>query len=68
MSDAEPIESGASDLLTPWVERAQRRTLAVLVVTQVLSGAGVGTGVAVAALSAARLSGSDVVAGLARPA
>ena len=65
MSDGEPIEAGASDLLTPWVERVQRRALAVLVVTQVLSGAGVGTGVAVAALSAARLSGSDVVAGLA---
>jgi MFS family permease len=65
MTDAEPIQAGASDLLTPWVERVQRRTLAVLVVTQVLSGAGVGTGVAVAALSAARLSGSDVVAGLA---
>jgi MFS family permease len=65
MSDEEPIKSGVSVLLTPWVERVQRRTLAVLVVTQVLSGAGVGTGVAVAALSAARLSGSDVVAGLA---
>jgi MFS family permease len=65
MSDGELIEAGALDLLTPWVERVQRRTLAVLVVTQVLSGAGVGTGVAVAALSAARLSGSDVVAGFA---
>ena len=48
MSDGELIEAGALDLLTPWVERVQRRTLAVLVVTQVLSGAGVGTGVAVA--------------------
>ena len=37
----------------------------MFVLTQVLGGAGVGTGVAIAALSAARLSGSDVVGGLA---
>jgi MFS family permease len=45
--------------------RVQRRVLAVLVVTQLLGGAGVTTGVAVGALLAARLSGSDVVGGLA---
>ncbi|GAA4677266.1 MFS transporter [Pseudonocardia yuanmonensis] len=44
--------------------RVQRRTLSVLVVAQVVGGAGVTTGVAVAALSAARLSGSDLVGGL----
>ena len=65
MSSERPIEGGSDEQLTPWVERVQRRTLAVLVMTQVLSGAGVGTGVAVAALSAAMLSGSDVVGGLA---
>jgi MFS family permease len=43
----------------------QRRVLAVLVLTQLLGGAGVTTGVAVSALLAARLSGSDVVGGLA---
>ena len=37
----------------------------VLVLTQILGGAGVGAGVAIAALSATRLSGSDVVGGLA---
>ncbi|MCE0767896.1 MFS transporter [Pseudonocardia kujensis] len=45
--------------------RIQRRTLAVLVAAQVVGGAGVTTGVAIAALSAARLSGSDLIGGLA---
>ncbi|WP_433507003.1 MFS transporter [Pseudonocardia halophobica] len=45
--------------------RVQRRTLAVLVAAQVVGGAAVSTGVAIAALTAARLSGSDVVGGLA---
>ena len=45
--------------------RAQRRVLAVLILTQLLGGAGVTTGVAVGALFAAHLSGSDVVGGLA---
>ena len=57
--------AGSDELPTRQVAQVQRRTLAVLVLTQVLSGAGVGTGVAIAALSAARLSGSDVVGGLA---
>jgi MFS family permease len=43
----------------------QRRVLTVLVLTQLVGGAGVTTGVAVGALLAARLSGSDVVGGLA---
>jgi MFS family permease len=46
-------------------EQVQRRVLSVLVLTQLLGGAGVTTGVAVTALLAARLSGSDVVGGLA---
>ena len=45
--------------------RVQRRTLAVLVAAQVVGGAAVSTGVAIAALTAARLSGSDVVGGFA---
>src|SRR5919112_154010 len=57
--------AGSDELPTRQVAQVQRRTLAVLVLTQVLSGAGVGTGVAIAALSATRLSGSDVVGGLA---
>jgi MFS family permease len=61
-----PPERGVThELGPPHVARVQRRTLLVLVVTQLLGGAGVSTGVAIAALSAARLSGSDVVGGLA---
>jgi MFS family permease len=45
--------------------RVQRRVLNVLVITQLLGGAGVTTGVAVGALLAARLSGSDAIGGLA---
>jgi hypothetical protein len=48
--------------------RAQRRTLAVLAVTQALCGAGMSAAVAVGGLTAARLSGSDGVGGLAHPA
>ena len=44
---------------------AQRRVLAVLVVAQVLGGVGVATGIALASLAAADLSGSDVVGGAA---
>jgi MFS family permease len=43
----------------------QRRTLAVLVATQVLGGVGTGTAVAVSSLVAARLSGSDLIGGAA---
>jgi len=50
---------------TPPAARVQRRVLTVLILTQLLGGAGVTTGVAVSALLAARLSGSDVVGGLA---
>jgi hypothetical protein len=46
--------------------RAQRRTLAVLAVTQALCGAGMSA--AVVGLTAARLSGSDGVGGLAHTA
>src|SRR5690348_6664881 len=52
----------------PWrVARVQRRVVGVLVVTQLLGGAGVTVGVAVAALLAARLSGSEAVGGVALP-
>lgn len=44
----------------------QRRTLAVLIGTQVLGGVGVATGVAVSTLVAADLSGSESVGGLAQ--
>lgn len=44
----------------------QRRVLTVLTGTQVLGGVGVATGVAVSTLIAARLSGSDVIGGLAQ--
>ena len=49
----------------PIVPRLQRRVLTVLVLTQLFGGAGVTTGVAVSALLAAHLSGSEVVGGLA---
>jgi predicted MFS family arabinose efflux permease len=48
--------------------RAQRRTLAVLAVTHALCGAGMSAAVAVGGLTAARLSGSDGVGGLAHTA
>ncbi|MGZ4587153.1 MAG: MFS transporter [Mycobacteriaceae bacterium] len=44
----------------------QRRTVRVLAASQVLGGVGVATGVAVSSLVAARLSGSDTIAGLAQ--
>ena len=47
------------------VRRVQRRTLAVLAVTQALGGAGVSTVAAVGGLTAAQLSGSASVGGLA---
>lgn len=43
----------------------QRRIVGVLVVAQVLGGVGVATGIALASLTAADLSGSDVVGGAA---
>ncbi len=51
---------------TEQVARVRRRTLVVLVASQVFGGVGVATGVAVASLVAARLSGSDMVAGAAQ--
>lgn len=51
---------------TERVARVRRRTLVVLVASQVFGGVGVATGVAVASLVAARLSGSDMVAGAAQ--
>lgn len=43
----------------------QRRVVGVLVVAQVLGGVGVSTGIALASLTAAELSGSDVIGGAA---
>jgi MFS family permease len=61
----EPAATGAAELQSRRICQVQRRILVVLVLTQILGGAGVGAGVAIAALSATRLSGSDVVGGLA---
>lgn len=46
--------------------RVQRRTLAVLVVSQALGGVGISSGIAVAALLAERILGSPKLAGLAQ--
>jgi MFS family permease len=46
----------------------QRRTLATLAASQVLAGVAVATGVAVSALVASELSGSDAIAGLTQTA
>ena len=61
----ERAATGSDELETRRIHRAQRRILVVLVLTQILGGAGAGAGVAVIALCATRLSGSDVVGGLA---
>jgi MFS family permease len=50
------------------IARLQRRTVRLLVCTQILSGVGIASGVAVATLTAAILSGSDLVGGLAQTA
>jgi MFS family permease len=61
----EPAATGSDELQTRRIHQVQRRILVVLVLTQILGGAEVGAGVAIAALSATRLSGSDVLGGLA---
>lgn len=50
------------------VPRTQRRTVATLAASQVLAGIGVATGIAVSALVASELSGSDAIAGLTQTA
>jgi len=66
------LEATARTLLTGprWTEeelrRVQRRTLSVLVVTQALGGLGTSIGIAVAALLAEQVSGSEQLAGLAQ--
>jgi MFS family permease len=50
------------------VQRVQRRTIAVLVVGQVLGGVGIAVGFAVGALLARELSGSTELSGLAQTA
>jgi MFS family permease len=57
---APPLATPVAD-----VHRVQRRTLAVLALTQAAGGAGVSTAAAVGGLTAARLSGSATVGGLA---
>jgi len=59
---SEPL---TSESLALDVRRAQRRTLGLLVTTQVLGGVGVAIGVAVGTLLAAQLAGTDTLAGLA---
>jgi len=66
------LESTARTLLPGprWTEeqlrRVQRRTLSVLVVTQALGGLGTSIGIAVAALLAEQVSGSERLAGFAQ--
>ena len=59
----EPAATGSDELQTRRIHQVQRRILVVLVLTQILGGAGVGAGVAIAALSAlgtrVRMSGAD---------
>jgi MFS family permease len=57
--------TGSEERQTRRIHQVQRRILVVLVLTQILGGAGVGAGVAITALCATRLTGSDVVGGLA---
>lgn len=58
--------TGGHDRAVPTDTAVQRRVLVVLALTQVLGGVGVATAVAVSALVAARLSGSEAVGGLAQ--
>lgn len=57
--------SALGTALSPEVARVQRRTLAVLCTAQIISGIGVAVGIALSALVAARLSGSEAIGGLA---
>ncbi|MFE1785060.1 MFS transporter [Streptomyces sp. NPDC059506] len=72
--ETEPVQPPAQDVpsLIPEppadLAAVRRRTTAVLVGSQVLGGLGVATGVALAALLARDLSGSDAMAGLAMTA
>jgi MFS family permease len=55
-------------LSAPEVRRTQRRVVSFLVVVQLLSGIGNATGIALGALVAAAVSGSDTIGGLAATA
>jgi MFS family permease len=52
--------------VTPDRDQVQRRTLAVLTVSQALGGLGIAIGIAVAAVLAEEVSGSEALAGLAQ--
>lgn len=58
-------EAGTAGPHSPEACVVQRRTLRILVVTQILGGLGVGSGLAVGALLVEELSGSPALAGLA---
>lgn len=61
----EPVlDRPASDPLEPERARVQRRTLTVVVIAQVLGGAGLAAGVTVGALLAQQMLGTDGLAGL----
>ncbi|ANZ13528.1 MFS transporter [Streptomyces noursei] len=66
MSDTNSALANDSVRNVAGYQRLQRRILAVLAGAQVLGGIGVGTGVAVSSVTAASLSGSDTVGGLAQ--
>lgn len=61
VTPGDPKSAGAN---LPDRERVQRRTLTVVVISQVLGGAGLAAGVTVGALLAQQMLGSDSVAGL----
>lgn len=65
----EPRETGAAAAPAPsplvGVDRLQARTVRTLMASQVLGGIGVASGIAVAAIVAAEVSGSDGLSGLA---
>ncbi|MGO1933902.1 MAG: MFS transporter, partial [Cellulosimicrobium funkei] len=62
--DPHPAREPAPTVVDAPALPTQRRTLATLAATQVLSGVGVASGIAVAPLVASALSGSDAIAGL----
>ncbi|MEO3829358.1 MFS transporter [Actinomadura sp. B10D3] len=68
MATKNPLDGVTPEQKPQGAERhpAQSRILAVLTVSQIFGGVGVGTGIAVGALIATNLSGSETVGGLAQ--
>ncbi len=68
---SDPVGPGSAGLAQPGPERVaavQRRTVRLFVAVQMLGGVGVALGIAVAALLASDLAGTDTLAGLATTA